>query len=64
MAGFQMSPEGGYELMRRSVEMLQASGAARISLTVTTANSAALQLYQRCGFQELRRFFAYVWEGY
>jgi ribosomal protein S18 acetylase RimI-like enzyme len=54
----------GYEMLRQSVAVLQASGAARISLTVTTANTAAVQLYRRCGFKELRRFFAYVWEAY
>jgi ribosomal protein S18 acetylase RimI-like enzyme len=54
----------GYELLSRSVAALRAGGAARISLTVTTANTAAVELYRRCGFHELRRFFAYVWEGY
>jgi ribosomal protein S18 acetylase RimI-like enzyme len=54
----------GYELLRQSVDALQGNGAARISLTVTAANTAAAQLYRRCGFYELRRFFAYVWEAY
>ena len=54
----------GYELLRRSVAALRAGGARRISLTVTTANEDAVQLYRRCGFRETRRFFAYVWEGY
>jgi ribosomal protein S18 acetylase RimI-like enzyme len=42
---------------------LRASGARRISLTVTAANAEAVKLYQRFGFREVRRFFAYVWEG-
>jgi ribosomal protein S18 acetylase RimI-like enzyme len=54
----------GYEMLRQSVAVLQASGAARISLTVTAANTGAVQLYKKCGFYELRRFFAYVWEAY
>ena len=54
----------GYELLRQAIASLQAGGARRISLTVTTANSAAAHLYEECGFRELRRFFAYVWEGY
>ena len=54
----------GYELLRQAIASLQAGGARRISLTVTTANSAAARLYEECGFRELRRFFAYVWEGY
>lgn len=54
----------GYELLRQAVLALRAAGALRVSLTVTTANTAAMELYRRCGFRELRRFFAYVWEGY
>ena len=54
----------GYELLRQSIAALRAGGAKRISLTVTTANEEAVRLYKRCGFQEVRRFFAYVWEGY
>jgi GNAT superfamily N-acetyltransferase len=53
----------GFELLRRSVIGLRAHGAQRISLTVTTANAEAVTLYQRFGFREVRRFYAYVWEG-
>lgn len=52
----------GYELLRRSLAALREAGAKRITLTVTSANAEALQLYQRCGFEEMRRFYAYVWE--
>jgi GNAT superfamily N-acetyltransferase len=52
----------GYELLRRSVEELRRAGAKRISLTVTAANQEAVRLYERCGFEEVRRFHAYVWE--
>ncbi len=52
----------GYELLRRSVEELRRAGARRITLTVTAANTEAVRLYERCGFEELRRFYAYVWE--
>jgi ribosomal protein S18 acetylase RimI-like enzyme len=54
----------GYELLRQSAAALRAAGAKRISLTATTANKDAVDLYLRCGFTEVRRFFAYVWEGY
>jgi ribosomal protein S18 acetylase RimI-like enzyme len=54
----------GYELLRNAVAALRAGGAKRISLTVTSANEDAVRLYRRCGFREVRRFFAYVWEGY
>ena len=53
----------GYELLRRSMEGLIAGGAKRISLTVTTANEAALELYRRTNFQEIRRFHGFVWES-
>jgi len=52
----------GYELLRRAAGVLRARGAREISLTVTVANAPALRLYERCGFAELRRFFALVWE--
>ena len=52
----------GYELLRQAVFTLRQAGARRISLTVTTANTEAVGLYQRCGFEAARRFFAYVWE--
>jgi ribosomal protein S18 acetylase RimI-like enzyme len=52
----------GYELLRRSAEALRDAGANRISLAVTGANEGAVRLYMRCGFCELHRFHAYVWE--
>jgi ribosomal protein S18 acetylase RimI-like enzyme len=52
----------GYELLCRSAETLRHAGAKRISLTVTAANEEAVRLYARCGFREMRRFYAYVWE--
>jgi ribosomal protein S18 acetylase RimI-like enzyme len=53
----------GYELLRQSMHALGSHGAERISLTVTSANSAALSLYSRCGFREIRRFHACVWDN-
>jgi ribosomal protein S18 acetylase RimI-like enzyme len=52
----------GYELLRQSAETLRGAGAKRISLTVTAANEEAIELYMRCGFRAVRRFYAYVWE--
>ena len=54
----------GYELLRRALRALRQNGARRITLTVTASNELAVQLYLRCGFSEVRRFFAYVWDGY
>lgn len=52
----------GYELLRQSARTLCSAGAKHISLTVTAANEDALRLYIRCGFREVRRFHACVWE--
>lgn len=52
----------GYELFRRSAAALQQAGARKISLTVTVVNEDALRLYRRCGFSEIRRFYAYAWD--
>ncbi len=54
----------GYELIRRSIAMLWEAGCARISLTVTSENRKASALYRELGFQPLRHFAAYVWEGW
>jgi len=54
----------GYELLRHSLATLKEHGCRRVSLTVTAANREAVDLYQRIGFRVLRRFFAYVWEGF
>ena len=52
----------GYELLRRSLVALAAHGARTASLTVTSSNTEAIQLYKRLGFQKSREFAAYVWE--
>lgn len=52
----------GYELLRESVNALRVHGARLVSLTVTSGNTEAIDLYRRCGFEEARRFLAYVWE--
>ncbi|HEY7392297.1 MAG TPA: GNAT family N-acetyltransferase [Bryobacteraceae bacterium] len=53
----------GYELLRRSLSALRDAGCAFASLTVTAANRSAIDLYERVGFETVRRFAAYVWEG-
>lgn len=54
----------GYELLRHSLRALKEHGCRRVSLTVTGANREAVELYERIGFRTLRRFSAYVWEGF
>ncbi|HUJ23922.1 MAG TPA: GNAT family N-acetyltransferase [Bryobacteraceae bacterium] len=53
-----------YELLRRSLMTLREHGATKVSLTVTAANEDAVRLYERMGFRTLRKFLAYVWEGF
>jgi ribosomal protein S18 acetylase RimI-like enzyme len=54
----------GYQLIRRSLEALAKHGCRKASLTVTAANTEAVQLYERMGFRRTRSFAAYVWEGF
>ena len=54
----------GYELLRRSLATLRDMQCRSASLTVTAANTEAVTLYERVGFRTVRRFCAYVWEGF
>jgi ribosomal protein S18 acetylase RimI-like enzyme len=54
----------GYELMRRALMTMAGSGCEKTSLTVTASNANAIRLYQSMGFRQVRRFAAYVWEGF
>jgi len=53
----------GYELLRRSLESLSEAGARSVSLTVTAANENAVHLYQSMGFEIIKQFPAFVWDG-
>ncbi|MGA2270449.1 MAG: GNAT family N-acetyltransferase [Bryobacteraceae bacterium] len=54
----------GYALLRQSLTTLREAGCRAATLTVTAANEDAVTLYERVGFQTVRRFSAYVWEGF
>ncbi len=54
----------GYALLRQSLATLQEMGCRSASLTVTAANEDAVSLYERVGFHTVRKFSAYVWEGW
>ena len=54
----------GYELLRRSMLVFAQNRCERVSLTVTASNTVAIDLYNRVGFRAMRRFAAYVWEGF
>jgi len=54
----------GRELLRQSLLAMRDVGCRSASLTVTAANADAVALYERVGFRTVRRFSAYVWEGF
>ncbi len=54
----------GHELLRQSLTTLRDMGCTSASLTVTAANEDAVALYERVGFETIRRFSAFVWEGF
>jgi ribosomal protein S18 acetylase RimI-like enzyme len=54
----------GYALLRQSLATLRDHGCRSGSLTVTASNVDAVRLYERVGFSTVRRFSAYVWEGF
>jgi ribosomal protein S18 acetylase RimI-like enzyme len=54
----------GHELLRQSLLALRDAGCRSASLTVTAANQEAVKLYERVGFRTVKRFLAYVWEGF
>lgn len=52
----------GRELLRRSLASMRASGLAEVSLTVTSANTRAIRLYEQWGFRAIHHFDAMVWD--
>lgn len=54
----------GHALLRQSLMTLREYGCRSGSLTVTAANKGAVELYERVGFSTVRRFSAYVWQGF
>ena len=53
----------GEALIAASYAGLRKRGFAALSLTVTEANTGAVDLYKRIGFETKRVFDAFVWEG-
>jgi ribosomal protein S18 acetylase RimI-like enzyme len=54
----------GHELLRQSLTILRDAGCRSATLTVTSSNEDAVALYERVGFETIRQFTAFVWEGY
>ena len=52
----------GYELLRHSLVALVEHGCKEVTLTVTTENHNAVELYERMGFKTVRYFAACVWD--
>ncbi len=53
----------GESLLGLCTQELRTRNFLGLSLTVTEANSKAVELYRRLGFETRRRFDAFVWEG-
>jgi ribosomal protein S18 acetylase RimI-like enzyme len=53
----------GEVMLAASTRSLRERGFRFISLTVTEANDRAIALYKRIGFESVRVFDAFVWEG-
>lgn len=53
----------GETLIVQCAKNLQSRGHSELSLTVTKANTRAVELYRRLGFKETKIFDAFVWEG-
>lgn len=54
----------GHLLLRHSLGTMRDVGCRSASLTVTASNTDAVSLYRRVGFETVRKFGAYVWEGF
>ena len=53
----------GRRMILASMDALNAMHATELSLTVTSSNAGAVQLYEKLGFQTLKTFIAGVWPG-
>ena len=53
----------GEHLIQSCHDALASTGATALTLTVTEANSRAVALYKRLGFEQHTIFDAFVWEG-
>ncbi len=54
----------GRELLRKALSALRQMNYRRCSLTVTAANTGAIDLYEQVGFTVARDFPALVWDGF
>ncbi|HXX71034.1 MAG TPA: GNAT family N-acetyltransferase, partial [Candidatus Acidoferrum sp.] len=60
--GYQGSGIGRH-LMEQSIQALRRRHYSSLSLTVTSTNRHAVELYERIGFRTVKRFAAGVWQA-
>ena len=53
----------GRQLMEHSIHALKQRGYQWLSLTVTSSNTRAVELYEHLGFRTMKTFAAGVWQG-
>jgi ribosomal protein S18 acetylase RimI-like enzyme len=53
----------GRALMEQSIQALRRRNYERLSLTVTSVNSSAVDLYEHLGFRTIKKFAAGVWQA-
>jgi ribosomal protein S18 acetylase RimI-like enzyme len=54
----------GRAMMESSIQVLKRRNYESLSLTVTGANSQAVQLYEHLGFRTIKKFAAGVWQAH
>jgi ribosomal protein S18 acetylase RimI-like enzyme len=54
----------GRLLMEASLQALRVRNFTHVSLTVTSGNERAVQLYEKLGFSTVKKFAAGVWTAY
>jgi len=62
MPGYQGSGVGRH-LMEHSIQALRRRNYESLSLTVTSVNKRAVELYERLGFRTVKKFAAGVWQA-
>jgi len=62
MPGYQGSGIGRH-LMEQSIQALRRKNYEALSLTVTSTNRQAVELYERLGFRTVKKFAAGVWQA-
>ena len=54
----------GRRLLLHILETMRKRGTATVTLTVTNSNTSAIRLYEQLGFETLKEFYAFAWEGW